>query len=186
MGFYELKAKKRNGEEFSFEELKGKVCIIVNTATGCGFTPQYKGLEELYEKYHDQGLEILDFPCNQFGHQAPGSNDEIHAFCEAKYQTQFDTLAKIEVNGENESPVFTFLKEQQKEDIISGMKNKITMKGIQKISTTCKNKGDILWNFTKFLINQKGEVVERYSPIEDPKKMEESIIKMLENAGKEE
>ena len=90
------------------------------------------------------------------------------------------------MNGENESPVFTFLKEQQKEDIISGMKNKITMKGIQKISTTCKNKGDILWNFTKFLINQKGEVVERYSPIEDPKTMEESIIKMLENAGKEE
>ncbi|MBR1748327.1 MAG: glutathione peroxidase [Bacilli bacterium] len=180
MNFYELKAKKRNGEELSFQELKGKVVIIVNTATGCGFTPQYKGLEELYEKYHEKGLEILDFPCNQFGHQAPGSNDEIHAFCEAKYQTQFETFAKIEVNGEQEDEVFTYIKKCQKEDIIHGMKNKITMKGIQKISSTCKHEGDILWNFTKFIIDKEGNVVARYSPIEDPKTMEEKIIELLE------
>ena len=90
MSIYDLKVKKRNGEDFELSDLKGKVLLIVNTATGCGFTPQYKGLEELYEKYHNSGLEILDFPCNQFGHQAPGENDEIHEFCTAKYQTQFD------------------------------------------------------------------------------------------------
>ncbi len=179
MSFYDLKAKKRNGEEFSFEELKGKVCIIVNTATGCGFTPQYKGLEDLYEKYHEKGLEILDFPCNQFGHQAPGSNDEIHEFCQAKYQTQFETLSKIDVNGENEDQVFTFLKKEQQEDIVNGFKNKMTMKGIKKISTTCKNKGDIIWNFTKFIVNKNGEVVARYSPIEAPEVMEEEILKLL-------
>ena len=90
MSIYDLKVKKRNGEDFELSDLKGKVLLIVNTATGCGFTPQYKGLEELYEKYHNSGLEILDFPCNQFGHQAPGDNDEIHEFCTAKYQTKFD------------------------------------------------------------------------------------------------
>ena len=120
MNIYDLKVRKRDGEELDLSTLKGKVALVVNTATGCGFTPQYEAIEKLYEKYHDQGLEILDFPCNQFGHQAPGDNDEIHQFCIAKYNTQFDQLAKIEVNGENESPVYTILKEQQpKEEIIS-------------------------------------------------------------------
>ena len=102
MNIYDLKVKMRSGELFDLKSLKGKVLIVVNTATGCGFTPQYEKLEYLYEKYHDKGLEILDFPCDQFGHQAPGSDDEIHEFCTMKYQTKFDQFAKIDVNGENE------------------------------------------------------------------------------------
>ena len=179
MGIYELKVKTRKGEEFDLSYLKGKVSLVVNTATGCGFTPQYEGLEMLYEKYHDQGLEVLDFPCDQFGHQAPGSNDEIHEFCTAKYKTQFDQFAKIEVNGENESPVFTALKSQQTHDEIKGMKNKMAMKAIAKISTTCKKEGDIAWNFTKFLVDKEGNAVKRYSPTFDPKDIEGDLKELL-------
>lgn len=118
MNIYDLSVKTRNGEEYSLSDLKDKVLLIVNTATGCGFTPQYEGLEKLYESYHEKGLEILDFPCDQFGHQAPGTNEEIHEFCTFKYKTQFDQFAKIEVNGENESPLYTYLKkEQPKEEV---------------------------------------------------------------------
>ena len=159
--------------------MEGKVIIIVNTATGCGFTPQYEALEYLYEKYHDKGLEVLDFPCNQFGHQAPGDDNEIHEFCTAKYKTQFDQLKKIDVNGENEDAVFTFLKEYDGEEKIEGIKNKMAMKGVAKISTTCKKENDIKWNFTKFLIDKEGNVVGRYSPTFDPKHMEEDILKLL-------
>ena len=157
MSIYDYKVKTRTDEEISLENYKNKVLLIVNTATGCGFTPQYKGLEELYEKYHDKGFEILDFPCDQFGHQAPGSNDEIHEFCTAKYKTQFDRFAKIEVNGENEDPLYTYLK---------------------------KEKGSILgnkikWNFTKFLVDRNGKVVKRYSPTTEPKNIESDIIKLI-------
>jgi len=157
MSIYDYKVKTRKNEEVSLSDYKDKVLLIVNTATGCGFTPQYKGLEELYEKYHDKGLEILDFPCDQFGHQAPGTNDEIHEFCTAKYKTQFDRFAKIEVNGENEDPLYTYLK---------------------------KEKGSILgnrikWNFTKFLVDRNGKVVKRYAPTTEPKNIEEDIIKLI-------
>jgi glutathione peroxidase len=179
MGIYSLKVKKRNGEEFDLKSLKGKVSLVVNTATGCGFTPQYEAIEKLYEKYHDKGFEVLDFPCDQFGHQAPGSDDEIHEFCTAKYKTQFDQLKKIDVNGENEDAVFTFLKEYDGEEKIEGIKNKMAMKGVAKISTTCKKENDIKWNFTKFLIDKEGNVVGRYSPTFDPKHMEEDILKLL-------
>ena len=104
MNIYDLKVKTRKGEELSLSTFKGKVMLIVNTATGCGFTPQYEGLEKLYETYHDKGFEVLDFPCNQFGHQAPGSDEEIHEFCTGKYKTKFDQFAKIDVNGKNEDP----------------------------------------------------------------------------------
>ena len=134
MNLYSLSVKDRHGSEFHLDSLKGKVVIIVNTATGCGFTPQYEGLEKLYEKYHNQGLEILDFPCNQFGHQAPGDDNEIHEFCTGKYKTQFDQFKKIDVNGENEDPLFTFLKKNQKfikinkqERILSGLHMEVTM-----------------------------------------------------------
>ena len=179
MNIYDLKVKKRNGEDFALRSLKGKVSLVVNTATGCGFTPQYEGLEKLYEKYHDQGFEVLDFPCNQFGHQAPGNNDEIHEFCTAKYKTQFDQFAKIDVNGENESQVFTILKEQQPNEEAKGLKNKMAMKAIAKISTTCTKKGDIVWNFTKFLVDKEGNAVKRYDPTFDPSEIEKDLLELL-------
>ncbi len=179
MTIYECFVKNRKGEEISIADYKGKVLIIVNTATGCGFTPQYEGLEKLYKQYHDKGLEILDFPCNQFGSQAPGSDDEIHEFCSLKYNTSFDQFSKIDVNGENEVPLYTCLKSEIKEDIIEGMKNKISMKAVEKISTTCKNDGDIKWNFTKFLVDKDGKIVARYSPTYKPEEMEEKIKELL-------
>ena len=179
MNIYDLTVKKRNGEEFDLSSLKGKVSLVVNTATGCGFTPQYEGLEKLYEKYHDQGFEILDFPCNQFGHQAPGDNDEIHEFCTAKYKTQFDQFAKIDVNGENESQVFTILKEQQPNEEAKGLKNKMAMKAIAKISTTCTKKGDIVWNFTKFLVDKEGNAIKRYDPTFDPSEIEKDLQELI-------
>ena len=179
MGIYILSVKKRNGEDFDLSSLKGKVSLVVNTATGRGFTPQYEGIEKLYEKYHDKGFEVLDFPCDQFGHQAPGSNDEIHEFCTAKYKTQFDQFAKVDVNGENESEVFKILKEEQPKDIIKGFKNKMAMKAISKISTTCKKDGDIKWNFTKFLVDKDGNAVKRYDPTFKPSDIEKDLLELL-------
>lgn len=179
MNLYDVKVTKRSGDKVSLSDYKGKVLLIVNTATGCGFTPQYKALEYLYETYHEKGLEILDFPCDQFGHQAPGDDNEIHEFCTAKYKTQFDQFSKIEVNGENEHELFKILKNEIKTDIINGLKNKMTMKAVSKLSNTCKNEGDIVWNFTKFLVSKDGKVVKRYSPIEDPMKMETDIKELL-------
>jgi len=179
MNIFDLKVKKRNGEDFSLNEYKGKVMLVVNTATGCGFTPQYEAIEYLYEKYHDKGFEVLDFPCNQFGHQAPGEDNEIHEFCTAKYKTQFDQFKKIEVNGENEDKLYTLLKEQQPTEEIVGLKNKMSMKAIEKISTTCKKDEDIKWNFTKFLVDREGNVVKRYDPTYAPKNIEDDIINLL-------
>ena len=179
MSIYDNKFKNRKGEEISLKEYKGKVLIIVNTATGCGFTPQYEGLENLYKKYHEKGLEILDFPCDQFGHQAPGTDDEIHEFCSLKYNTTFDQMAKIDVNGENELPLYTYLKKEVSDDIIDGMKNKMAMKAVEKISKTYKNKNDIKWNFTKFIVDREGNVIGRYSPTFKPEDMEEKIKELL-------
>lgn len=179
MNIYDLKVKTRKGDNFDLSSLKGKVSLVVNTATGCGFTPQYEALEKLYEKYHDKGLEILDFPCDQFGHQAPGTDDEIHEFCTAKYQTQFDQFAKIDVNGDNESQVFTILKEQQPTEEVKGLKNKMAIKAIKKISTTCTKKNDIVWNFTKFLVNKDGNAVKRYDPTFNPSEIENDLLKLL-------
>lgn len=180
MKLYELTVKTRKDENFELKNLKGKVLLIVNTATGCGFTPQYEAIENLYEKYHDKGFEVLDFPCNQFGHQAPGSDDEIKQFCTAKYQTKFDQFKKIDVNGENESPVFTFLKAAKPEEKPEGLKNKLAMKTVAKISTTCKKKGDIVWNFTKFIVDKNGNVVGRFDPTYDPAKLDGMIKELLE------
>ena len=179
MSVYENVLKRKDGSEFGLDELKGKVMLIVNTATGCGFTPQYKGLEKLYEEYKDKGLEILDIPCDQFGHQAPGNDDEIHEFCTLTYNTTFPRFAKSEVNGENELPLYTFLKSQMAEDSVNGLANKTIMMGVEKLSTTCKNKGDIKWNFTKFLVARDGNVVGRYSPTTKPEDLEKEIKKYL-------
>ena len=157
MSIYDYSVKDRKGNDIPLSNYKGKVLLIVNTATGCGFTPQYKGLENLYKQYHEKGFEILDFPCNQFGNQAPGSNDEIHEFCSLKYQTTFDQFAKIDVNGENEIPLYTFLKKEK--GGIMGSK--------------------IKWNFTKFLVDKEGNVVERFAPTDTPEKIEDSIKEVL-------
>jgi len=179
MNFYDIEVEKRDGEPLKMSELKGKVLLIVNSATGCGFTPQYDGLEKMYEKYREDGFEILDFPCNQFGHQAPGNDDEIHNFCTLKYNTTFDQLKKIDVNGDNASEIFKYLKANSPEEFIKGLKHKAAMKAIMKISTTCKESNDIKWNFTKFLVDGKGEVVARFSPIENPELMEDKIRELL-------
>ena len=179
MAFYDFKVRKRKEGELDLAELKGKVVLVVNTATGCGFTPQYEGLENLYEAYHDKGFEILDFPCNQFRDQAPGSDAEIHEFYTAKYKTQFDQLAKIEVNGENEEPLYTFLKAEQPQDIVKGLASKIAMSAIKKLSDSTKKDSDIKWNFTKFLVNREGKVIKRYSPTYAPEKIEADIKALL-------
>lgn len=179
MSFYDYKVKARKGEDFDLAALKGKVVLVVNTATGCGFTPQYKGLEDLYEKYHDKGFEILDFPCNQFANQAPGNDDEIHEFCTLKYKTQFDQMKKIDVNGENEEPLYTFLKAEMPDEEVKGLKAKAAMKAISKISKTTKAPADIKWNFTKFLVDREGKVVGRYNPTVEPEKIEGDIAALL-------
>ena len=179
MNIYDIKITNRKGEEVEMSSFKGKVLLIVNTATGCGFTPQYKGLEELYQKYNAQGLEILDFPCNQFGNQAPGSDEEIHEFCTFKYKTSFDQFKKIDVNGENETELYKFLKSQIVDEKVEGLKGKMAMKAIEKISSTCKKEGDIKWNFTKFLVDREGNVVARFAPTTDPLKIEDAIVELL-------
>ena len=179
MSIYDYNVKTRDGNDFSLSEYKGKVMLIVNTATGCGFTPQYDGIEKLYKKYHNDGFEVLDFPCNEFGHQAPGSDDDIHMFCTSKYNTTFEQFSKIDVNGENEDPLFTYLKNEIKDDEIKGLKNKMAMKAIEKISTTATKKGDIMWNFTKFLVDKNGKVVKRYSPTFNPLDFEDEIDKLI-------
>lgn len=180
MSIYDYKVKKRDGGELDLAELKGKVLLIVNTATGCGFTPQYEGLEKLYKEYHDKGLEILDFPCNQFGHQAPGTDSEIHEFCTAKYKTTFDQLAKVEVNGDKAEPIWVYLKKQIADDPEpKGMKNKLAMKAISAIPGVKKEAGFIKWNFTKFLVNRDGKVVRRFGPTDTPAEMEEVIKEVM-------
>lgn len=157
MNIYDLKVKDAKGAEVSLSDYKGKVLLIVNTATGCGFTPQYEGLQDLYEKYQAQGLEILDFPCNQFANQAPGTEDEIVDFCQSRYGVTFKQFAKIEVNGKNESPVYTWLKKEKGGIMGSNIK----------------------WNFTKFLLNKDGKVVDRFAPTVTPEKIEEKIKGLL-------
>lgn len=157
MNIYELTVKDAEGRERSLSEFGGKMLLIVNTATGCGFTPQYEGLQTLYERYREQGLEILDFPCNQFGGQAPGSEKEIVDFCQINYGVSFPQFSKIEVNGKNESPLYTFLKGEKGGFMGSRIK----------------------WNFTKFLVDREGRVVERFAPAVTPEKIEERIKELL-------
>lgn len=157
MALYDITVKDNLGNDVNLGEFKGKVLLIVNTATGCGFTPQYEGLEALYKKYKDQGFVVLDFPCNQFAGQAPGTDEEIHQFCTLKYDTTFPRFKKIDVNGDNESPLYTFLKEQKKG--VFGNK--------------------IKWNFTKFLIDAEGNVVERFAPTVKPDAIDGKIAELL-------
>ena len=179
MTIYDYSFMDGKGNEVSMESFKGKVLLIVNTATGCGFTPQYKGLEELYEAYHDKGLEIIDFPCDQFGHQAPGSDEEIHEFCSLKYHTQFPQMKKIEVNGKNELSLYTYLKNQKGFTGFSGLKGAVMTAFVKKMDPDFKNNPDIKWNFTKFLVDREGNILERFESTVEPEKIKEKIVSLL-------
>ncbi len=180
MNVYDFSVKARKGATLNLADLKGKVILVVNTATGCGFTPQYEGLESLYAKYHDRGLEILDFPCNQFGHQAPGSDDEIRQFCTLKYNTTFDQLAKVEVNGANAEPFFAFLKAQKPADDDPAEETAALRAFLKKHGMTgAEAPGDIEWNFTKFLVDRSGNVVKRSGPKTTPAALAACIEALL-------
>jgi glutathione peroxidase-family protein len=178
---YNYTVKDDLGKDVSLADFKGKVLLIVNTATRCGFTPQYKELEALYEKYRAEGLEILDFPCNQFGQQAPGSIEEIHQFCTANFAIQFPQFDKIDVNGANESPLFTYLKARKG---FSGFDTtdqtgKFMDNMLRKQDADYDKKSDIKWNFTKFLVSRDGRVVKRYEPTEKISNIEADICMEL-------
>lgn len=178
---YDFTVKNKKGEDISLSQYKGKVVLVVNTASKCGFTPQFKGLESLWEKYKDQGLVIAGFPCNQFAGQDPGTNDEIQEFCSLNYGVTFPMYAKIEVNGENEDPLFTWLKSQagfagwdkghELSELLDGM--------LRKQDPDYDKKSDIKWNFTKFLIGKDGKVVRRFEPTATPEAMDEYIANEL-------
>lgn len=157
MSLYQIRVEDINSDVLALEQYKGKVLLIVNTATECFFTPQYEGLQALYHKFHDRGFEVLDFPCNQFGKQAPGSIEDINKFCVDTFVTTFPRFQKINVNGEDESILFTYLKRHEK-----GFINR-----------------KIKWNFTKFLVDQNGRVIKRYSPRVKPEKIAKDIEKLL-------
>lgn len=177
MNIYDFAVKDNLGNDVSMMEFEGKVLLVVNTATKCGLTPQYTGLQELYEKYKEQGFEILDFPCNQFLKQAPGSDHEIDEFCNLNYGTTFPRFAKIDVNGKNADPLFVWLKDQAPED--KGNDESKAFEKKVKILTLGKKKSDIKWNFGKFLIDRSGNVVERYSPAYPPNLLEQDIEAQL-------
>ena len=176
---YDFKALTGKGAEVNFSDFKGKVLLIVNTASKCGFTPQYDGLEALYQKYKDQGLVIIGFPCDQFAHQEPGTDAEIAEFCRINHGVTFQLMAKTDVNGANEHPVFTYLKEQAPSEEYKGIKAKATHAMLKGISKSVEKDSDILWNFTKFLISRDGSVIKRFAPTTEPKEFEKDIQGML-------
>ena len=153
--------------------------MIVNTASKCGFTPQYDGLEALYQKYKDQGFVIVGFPCDQFAHQEPGSNEEIAEFCRLNHGVTFPLMAKTDVNGANAEPVFEYLKTQAPTEDYVGLKAKATRKMLKGISKSVEKESDILWNFTKFLVSRDGSTIKRFAPVVTPAEMEKDIQSML-------
>ena len=178
---YDFKVKDRAGNETELSEYQGKVLLIVNTATGCGFTPHYDPLEAMYKELRDRGFEILDFPCNQFANQAAGSDEEIHSFCTMKFGTEFPQFAKIDVNGENAHPLFAYLaSEKPFEGFGKGIKNSALNKFAAMNNKSFGEKAYIKWNFTKFLVNRKGEVVARFEPTVDMKEVRSAVITELE------
>ena len=180
MGFYDYCVSDTKGGQVSMKDFEGKVVLVVNTATGCGFTPQYKDLEDMYDKYHDQGFEILDIPCNQFAGQTPGTDEEIHEFCTLHYNTKFPQMKKSDVNGENQLDLYKFLKEQKGfEGFGKGAKALAMSVMLKKIDKDYKNNPDIKWNFTKFAVDRQGNVVARFEPTADMKEVEKCISSLL-------
>jgi glutathione peroxidase len=180
MGFYDYSVKDAQGNDFSMENYKGKVVLVVNTATGCGFTPHYKDIEDMYERFHDQGFEVLDIPCNQFAGQTPGTDDEIHEFCQLHYNTKFPQMKKTDVNGETQIPLYRFLKEQKGfEGFGKGPKALAMSVMLKKIDKDYKNNPEIKWNFTKFVVDRDGNVVARFEPTEDMKNVAACVEKLI-------
>ena len=180
MSIYDYTVLDRKGNEVSLADCKDKVVMVVNTATGCGFTPQYKEIEEMYEKYHDKGFEIIDVPCNQFAGQTPGTDDEIHEFCTLKYKTQFPQMKKSDVNGENALPLFEYLKSQKGFEGFGMGPAAIAMNAMcKKADKNYKKNPDIKWNFTKFIIDRQGNVVARFEPTASMKKVDECVASLL-------
>ena len=179
MNLYDFKVMTRKGEEVSLEEYKGKVVLVVNTATGCGFTPQYTDLQSIYDAFHEEGLEILDFPCNQFANQAPGDDEEIHTFCTGRFGIKFPQFAKVDVNGENVIPLFKWITENTKFEGFDGPAKLLLSPIVKKMDKDYKDNGNIKWNFTKILIGRDGEIVARYEPTASMEKLREHIEKEL-------
>ena len=180
MSIYDYSVPTPKGEEISLKDYEGKVILIVNTATGCGFTPHYKPLEKMYEDLHDKGLEIIDIPCNQFAGQTPGTDEEIHEFCQLKYNTQFAQMKKSDVNGENELPLYTYLKSQKGfEGFGKGPTALLMSKMCQKQDKEYASKPDIKWNFTKFVVDRSGNVVKRFEPTADMKTVGEFVESLI-------
>ena len=180
MSFYDYSVTTPKGEEISMKDYAGKVVMVVNTATGCGFTPHYKDIEEMYEKYHDQGFEVIDVPCNQFKGQAPGTDEEIHEFCQLHYNTKFPQMKKSDVNGENAIPLFKYLKSQKGFEGFDKNPKGLVMSGLLKtIDKDYKNNSEIKWNFTKFIVDREGNVVARFEPTTDMKKVDEFVASLI-------
>lgn len=181
MSIYDFKVKAQDGSEVMLSDYKGKVLLIVNTATECGFTPQYTQLQEIYNEFHGEGLEILDFPCNQFGEQAPGSDAEIHSFCTGRFGITFPQFSKVDVNGEAASPLFKYLTENTKFQGFGMSPMGVMLSKIaKKMDKDYKNNGNIKWNFTKVLIGREGNIVARFEPT-DMKNFKEKIKECLQN-----
>lgn len=182
MGFYDLTVTARDGSEVKLSDYQGKVVMVVNTATGCGFTPHYEPIEKMYEDLHEQGFEVIDVPCNQFAGQTPGTDDEIHEFCTLKYHTQFPQMKKSDVNGENAIELFKYLKSQKGfEGFGKGAKALAMNLLLKRIDKDYKNNSEIKWNFTKFIVDRKGNVVARFEPTADMKE----VRSFVENLVKE-
>ena len=176
---YDFKTTGNKGAEVDFAQFEGKVLMIVNTASKCGFTPQYDGLEALYQKYKEQGFVIVGFPCDQFAGQEPGSNEEIAEFCRLNHGVTFPLMAKTDVNGPKAEPIFEYLKAQAPTEEYNGLKAKATKTMLKGLSKSVERDSDILWNFTKFLVNRDGTVVKRYAPLIKPEEIEKDIQGML-------
>ncbi len=180
MGFYDLTVEKTNGEQLAMADFKGKVVMVVNTATGCGFTPQYEDIEKIYEEYHEQGLEIVDVPCNQFAGQTPGNDEEIHEFCQLHYNTQFPQMKKADVNGETAIELFKYLKSQKGfEGFGKGAKALAMSAMLKTIDKDYKKNPEIKWNFTKFIIDRDGNVVARFEPTADMKEVKNCVASLI-------
>lgn len=180
MSIYEFKVKAQDGSEVSLADYKGKVLLVVNTATGCGFTSQYDELQDLYDAYQKDGLEILDFPCNQFGDQAPGNDEEIHSFCTGRFGITFPQFSKVEVIGENAIPLFRWLEENSTfEGFGKGPMALMMGQVAKKMDKDYKKNSAVKWNFTKFLIDREGNFVARFEPTESMKALEEKVKEVL-------